>query len=281
MTLMLAAVPSVVVASSLMAPPALLPVPKTSSWVPPVRVMLGAFRVRSPEAPVESAARILARLASVEATWRVDSTTSSRVMDLVASISSDAPPVNWSKAEPVSLSISTVAGSTRMLPALPSLAPARNWPPARVTWFWALSSMAPPLPLAPALASRVAPAWKAVLLPARTRMVPPSEAAPLPRADRLAPAARVRSLPAVTLMSPPRTPAPPGAARVPEMATSWSATIWIWPAFTTTLVADSSPLALTTSLKSGAEPMNRAPLYKAPPTLMVPAESWIPSIALI
>ena len=140
--------------------------------------------------------------------------------------------------------------------------------------------MAPPSPLEPALASMVAPDWKLALLPPWTLIVPPEESGPSPRADRLAPDVRSTSCPAWMLMAPPLTPLPPGSVIVPETSTSLSATIWIRPSFTTTLVAEARPLALTTSVKLGAVPMNRAPLYSVPPTLMEPAERPIPSSAL-
>jgi hypothetical protein len=74
-------------------------------------------------------------------------------------------------------------------------------------------------------------------------------------------------------------PLPPGAAIVPLTATSLSATIWIRPSLTMTLVAEARPFAFTTSLKLGAVPTNRAPLYRLPATLIVPADRAMPSIA--
>ena len=173
------------------------------------------------------------------------------------------------------------SGSMSITPAAPPPVPsARSSPPANSMVFLALNSTKPPSPDAPALASSSEPARLTASLSAQETMLPPDELLPLPRAISCAPACKSILPPAWRLISPALTPAAPGVASVPSTVTSPAATMRMRPASTITLPAEAMPLALTTSVKFGAVPMNRAPANTVPPTLTVPADSVTPSVAL-
>lgn len=130
-------------------------------------------------------------------------------------------------------------------PGVPEVAPALSVADVKFAAPVALSSIVPPLPVAPALTSTVAPVptlrfWPAVIL-----TLPPFEAAPLPFAVMFAVASRLALPPAAIVTVPAFWLAAPSAEIWPPILASPAVVMSILPLLAMIFAPCSSPCVLT------------------------------------